>query len=434
MQRCSHPLSKACQVPGMKRWQWTSAFLTMLLLAPPSAILKAQVAFTGTYAQNFDALGVTGTTILPGWSQHGNLPGDNDTWSTFIPAGGAISAATAGTVYNTLVVSTGSSELGPNQGYNYGATGSTNRALGTAPHNTAGNILQLRLLNATGAAVTTLSVQYRVRRFRVATNPNELPGYWLFVSSNNGASWTEVTALRPSIATVPNTIGSSMFGPVLVNLPGAVANGAEIRFRWVDDNSDNSSPDQTIGLDDLIISLPTPLPVDLLRFDALAQGQAVRLEWTTGSEMNNDRFILLRSPDGAEFESIAVIPGGGTTGESRDYIAYDHEPRAGLNLYKIRQVDTDGTWSDGPLRAVVVENLRSTIYPNPVRGTAYIVGLPDGVVDLRLEDATGRLVASARKSSDSDRFEWPLGALPAGSYFVTCTGPQGAITLRLLAD
>jgi alkaline phosphatase D len=39
-----------------------------------------------------------------------------------------------------------------------------------------------------------------------------------------------------------------------VALPASVANGSEIRFRWVDDNADQTSPDQTIGLDDLSIT------------------------------------------------------------------------------------------------------------------------------------------------------------------------------------
>ena len=206
------------------------------------------------YSQDFNSMGTAGTAPPAGWNCFGVLGGDNGSWpsSSIIPASGSPSAASSGTLNNTLLVSTGSGVSSNTQAYNFGASGNSDRALGTSPTSGAGNILELTLTNATGANVSSFNLSYDVRRFTAATN--ELPGYWIFVSSNNGSTWTEVSALRPNSTTVPNTVGVSNFGPTLVTLPAAVANGSPIKIRWVDDNANETSPDQIIGLDNVVLS------------------------------------------------------------------------------------------------------------------------------------------------------------------------------------
>jgi len=102
----------------------------------------------------------------------------------------------------------------------------------------------------------------------------------------------------------------------------------------------------------------------------------------------------------------------------------------------LRQFDTDGRWSDShavPVR-FEADGLSPALYPNPVRETAFIQGLPAGRLDLRIVDATGRLVAQARKEGDGDRFEWPVNGLPAGAYHLQVIDGERTWTLRLLRD
>lgn len=74
-------------------------FLIALLGYPKSGF--AQVSFTGTYLQNFDAMG-TGSAIPAGWSHIGKLGGTASSWTTSIPASGSPSAASPGTVNNVF--------------------------------------------------------------------------------------------------------------------------------------------------------------------------------------------------------------------------------------------------------------------------------------------------------------------------------------------
>ncbi|MES2477296.1 MAG: Ig-like domain-containing protein [Verrucomicrobiota bacterium] len=216
--------------------------------------LAAQVSFTGNYTQNFDAMG-TGTAPPAGWSNMGNLGGSNSSWVTSIPTSGAPSAATAGTENNTLVVNSAVAGSGSSntQAYNFAlAASSTDRCLGTSPTTGAGNVLQLRLTNGTAAALSGIRIGYDIRRFN-APAANDLPGYWLFYSIDGGVTWANVSELNPTLANVPSTAGVTTIPLTTVTFPSSVAIGGEVRLRWIDDNANQSSPDQIVGLDNLTI-------------------------------------------------------------------------------------------------------------------------------------------------------------------------------------
>lgn len=180
----------------------------------------------------------------------------------------------------------------------------------------------------------------------------------------------------------------------------------------------------------------SPLPVELLRFDAVPEVGVVRLAWVTASELNSAYFEVLRSADGTRFETVATMNGAGTTHSTQTYRTQDRAPLPGLSYYKLRQHDLDGRYSDSNVVPVYFTGTASApvLYPNPVREMAYLQGLPAGAVDLAVLDAAGRTVLQTRKNGDSDRFEWHLAQLPAGSYLLQVTGPDRAWSLRLLRD
>ncbi|MFN4081890.1 MAG: hypothetical protein ACK4NS_13410, partial [Saprospiraceae bacterium] len=62
-----------------------------------------------------------------------------------------------------------------------------------------------------------------------------------------------------------------------------------------------------------VASLLSPLPVELLSFNAEKRGQTARLEWRTATEKDNDYFEIERSAGGTAFASIGRVKGAGTT-------------------------------------------------------------------------------------------------------------------------
>jgi len=247
------------------------------------------IATGGDVTENFDSLG-TGTNLatLPAWSHIGALGGSNTTWTnaTGIPNSGAQSAATAGTINNTLIVDTdppATTDNSNTQAYNFALTGSTsNRAIGTSPTTGAGNILQFRILNSTGSGVSAVSVSYDIRRFTAPATANELPGYRLFYSTDSGTTWTNVSALNPALSAatvnVPNTVGVTSVALTAITLSPALPNGSEIRFRWIDDNATETSPDQIIGLDNVVVNFPLPVVAPTVTTTTPATGITPRAE------------------------------------------------------------------------------------------------------------------------------------------------------------
>lgn len=86
-----------------------------------------------------------------------------------------------------------------------------------------------------------------------------------------------------------------------------------------------------------------PLPVDWLSFDVRPVDGTVQLNWTTATEVNNDFFTVLRSGNGIDFEPLYQLPGAGNSNQLQHYTFTDVAPMDGINYYRIRQTDFDGT-------------------------------------------------------------------------------------------
>lgn len=91
------------------------------------------------------------------------------------------------------------------------------------------------------------------------------------------------------------------------------------------------------------------LPVVWGDFQAIPHNEAVNLHWNTHSEDNNQSFEVLRARPSQAFEKIGELPGRFSSNESQEYRFEDSNPLNGINLYKIRQVDMDGKYSETPV-------------------------------------------------------------------------------------
>ncbi|HIV71127.1 MAG TPA: PEP-CTERM sorting domain-containing protein [Candidatus Aquabacterium excrementipullorum] len=233
------------------------AAAAVLSLTPVHAANVAGLTSNG-YAENFDAMGTSGTTAPLGWSVFVGDSGSHTTWLTSITANGSDSVASMVAASSGLTAT--SSPSGTKiTGFNaaYSSTNTADRVLATSPTSVTGAALQLTLSNDTGVAVTELVLSYDTRRFSTVSTVEELPGYQLFYSLD-GSSWTNVSALNPSIAEVPNSIGVTTVSDAHITLSSAVAAGASVYLRWVDDNGKPTSPDQIIGLNNVSVSAVLP--------------------------------------------------------------------------------------------------------------------------------------------------------------------------------
>jgi len=106
-------------------------------------------------------------------------------------------------------------------------------------------------------------------------------------------------------------------------------------------------------------SIITPLPVELLSFDAVLDGaQTAKLNWATASEINNSHFDIERSMDGKIFTKVGEVKGGGNTNMDLYYQYMDvFGPLPTTVLYyRLRQVDYNGATKYSGIRVLRLAN------------------------------------------------------------------------------
>lgn len=145
----------------------------------------------------------------------------------------------------------------------------------------------------------------------------------------------------------------------------------------------------------------TPLPVKLMTFTVLRQGQDVLVQWNVGSESNVIRYEIelargTEAMQAAQFEKLGEAPGAGQTTTVRSYSFNDTEPdKFGARYYRLKIVNADGSFQYSPVRMVMFEEaVLWQVYPNPGTGLFSLIYQVNGnaPMDARLYDARGRLV------------------------------------------
>jgi hypothetical protein len=173
------------------------------------------------------------------------------------------------------------------------------------------------------------------------------------------------------------------------------------------------------------------LPVELLSFDGQAAGEAVQLEWITASESGSSHYLVERSIDGYTFEAIGQVQAAGTSYSTLTYAFEDPQPVRGVNYYRLKQVDLDGTTDLSEVVAVTFARGVSAgkPYPNPTatRINLDITLRSDAQLTVQLLDATGRLVRSYQQgfSAGTQLFSAPVDGLETGAYSLLITDASG---------
>ncbi len=228
-----------------------------LLSALTFSVARAQVLFSAgsPYTQNFDSLGVSGTTI------------DGTTLPNWLVFKGAGSAGLA--QVTTCLVGTGSVNTGSM--YNFGAASATDRALGDCGSGTPGTFAYGVLFqNDTANSITNIVVSYTGEQWRNGGNTSAqtlMFSYQISSSTitstdptiSNAPPWIYVTSLNfvtPTVgATAAALDGNAAANRTAIsaNLSGvSVAPGQYVLFRWL--NPNDTGNDHAMAVDDLSIA------------------------------------------------------------------------------------------------------------------------------------------------------------------------------------
>ncbi|ELR71001.1 hypothetical protein C900_03131 [Fulvivirga imtechensis AK7] len=149
----------------------------------------------------------------------------------------------------------------------------------------------------------------------------------------------------------------------------------------------------------------TPLPVELLFFNAKSKSHYVALTWETASELNNDFFTVERSVDLVSFTEVGSVRGKGTSHEISRYYLADNAPLKGKAYYRLRQTDFDGSFTySAPVKVeyVVMQSDQLQVYPVPNEGDYINILNPqlkeDRVCTIHVIDGQGKKVLSVERN------------------------------------
>lgn len=168
----------------------------------------------------------------------------------------------------------------------------------------------------------------------------------------------------------------------------------------------------------------SPLPVDLLNFDATLQKDNVLVHWQTAVEINNDYFILEKSDNGKQWQQIHEVSGAGNTAHPQYYHFVDYGGCNNVCYYRLKQVDFDG--STETFNSVVVtnssnQNSSPTIFPNPVNDVVRLRNLSN-VSLIRMFDTKGKLILSESILPGAQNYQLNVSFLTPGSYKLVLSG------------
>ena len=265
------------------------------------------------------------------------------------------------------------------------------------------------------------------------------------VSTNNGINMND-----PAQTTIDlgggcsTTIGGAGATQIWENIfSNAVGGGPGPNLTFMNAFPDVSSA--TINASGIDVSLTltnlcaAALPIELTTFTAVRKEKSVLLEWETAGEINNDYMAVERSGDAKFFTEIGKQKGAGNSNMTLRYQLEDTAPLSGINYYRLRQVDYDGTTNYSKIISV---NFNGTtgqptiaLYPNVVSkgGNMEIelISFPQQQMTFSIFNSQGQIVNNFSLVGGS-RQSFEPGNLPAGIYFLANTNSSTKTSTRFV--
>jgi hypothetical protein len=180
------------------------------------------------------------------------------------------------------------------------------------------------------------------------------------------------------------------------------------------------------------------VPVTLLSFNAsLTSNRAVQLQWKTSNEINNKMFVVEKSNDGVSFSSLTSVDA--KNGSINTYSILDAQPFDGINYYRLKQVDKNGSFKYSNIVSV---NLKKSdinafnVYPNPVKDllTLNINSTTTTKATVTITDISGRMINQQTidlvKGNQSSTIN--LTNIKQGNYQITLIWDNERITQKLV--
>lgn len=186
---------------------------------------------------------------------------------------------------------------------------------------------------------------------------------------------------------------------------------------------------------------PINLPIDLLTFTATPKEDKVILDWTYANAEDFDKFVVEHTAEGREWSEIAIVSllEEETSSRSVDAAAsavHDH-PERGINYYRLKLVDLDGTYRYSKIVAANLSGVAGKISPvnTIVEQQIHLINTgAEGDITVRMTDMNGRILLQVthRQVENTRELFIEAGQLPAGMVIMTITTTEGDQSYKMI--
>jgi hypothetical protein len=111
----------------------------------------------------------------------------------------------------------------------------------------------------------------------------------------------------------------------------------------------------------------SPLPLDIISFEAKLLHDKVNLTWNTASEITNKEYVIERSSDGKVFAPLSVVKSLNSQ-TLNNYSYSDDQPLKGISYYRLKEVEYDNSYSFSDIKYINTHEVLQdfSVGPNPV--------------------------------------------------------------------
>lgn len=239
----------------------------------------------------------------------------------------------------------------------------------------------------------------------------------LTLSTDGGLTYPTVLS-----ASTPND------GTETILLPNTPTSTARIRVECLFSNY------SFFDISDNNFTITFTIPVNLVDFSATAQKSKVLAQWRTAQEINSHSFIVERSADGIHFETAGTVAASGNA-TGKGYTFTDNNPYNGLNYYRLKMVDKDGSFTYSQVVTVkFAQSFDLQLSPNPANDKVRVTGkMLNGTTIVQLFNANGQQVFSRTYTNATTLNDMiDLQQFANGIYRVKITNGDNTMNKKLL--
>ena len=345
---------------------------------------------------------------------------------------GTISTApVGGGTVSRLAVTTGGAKtfVNPNVVLTFPTTG-------TLPQ---GDLVVTRINSAPDAPCSTdvlpnPATYYIVRNYGTNATFASLTGFQVnSVKGTNAATASSPTAIdlykRGSVAE------GNTWGTKVATATTSTDNGGTGSIGFTTGLSVTSFSQFAIGVNAML------LPVNLLKFtfEGSAKNGVVKLLWLTANEINFKDYDVERADDAQNFKKIGTVTAAGAT----EYRFADASPNTGINYYRLRLNDRNGTYSYSSIISVSVGDISAgnfKIQPNPSQDGWFSLNCKDAkylneTATCTIYTALGQVINTIQINSGAWQQPIHFNIPNSGVYFLSLRfGNGGVVTKKLVVD